>query len=111
MKKLIVIMGMLGLMQSVAAEVYSCGPACFPGQPYRQLHKCACAQNSTARTACRGSTDGRKCSRTCARQNGCPPGSTFCSASSCGCHACRCRAPYEYGAIQWPPHDFGTRAE
>ena len=35
MKKLIVIMGMLGLMQSVAAEVYSCGPGCYTSSPSR----------------------------------------------------------------------------
>lgn len=35
MKKLIVIMGMLSLMQSVAAEVYSCGPGCYTSSPSR----------------------------------------------------------------------------
>ena len=35
MKKLILIMGMLGLMQSVAAEVYSCGPGCYTSSPSR----------------------------------------------------------------------------
>lgn len=35
MKKLIVIIGMLGLMQSVAAEVYSCGPGCYTSSPSR----------------------------------------------------------------------------
>ena len=35
MKKLIVIMGMLGLMQSIAAEVYSCGPGCYTSSPSR----------------------------------------------------------------------------